>query len=138
MSTGQFSAKGLLHNLRDHDYGKTLSDIRAAFYSAPRLPLLYGGDRDLQQAIYDAVSQGLISIVDGAGTEVAVTAPGQVNLSSTGLRLARPQPKTCPTCEQPTHEGQCSTSGAPSKLMLSMRLAFPSPGMRKAAPTKDQ
>ncbi|WP_432187674.1 DUF499 domain-containing protein [Streptomyces sp. Tue6028] len=108
---GQFSAKALLHNLRNHDYGKTLSDIRAAFYSAPRLPLLYGGDRDLQQAIYDAVSQGLISIVDGAGTEVAVTAPGQVNLASTGLRLARPQPKTCPDCEQPTHEGQCSTSG---------------------------
>ncbi|MFE7214529.1 DUF499 domain-containing protein [Streptomyces sp. NPDC057611] len=109
--TGQFSAKALLHNLRDRDYGKTLSDIRAAFYSAPRLPLLYGGDRDLQQAIYDAVSQGLISIVDGAGTEVAVTAPGQVNLSSTGLRLARPQPKTCPTCDQPAHEGQCPASG---------------------------
>ncbi|MFD4956203.1 DUF499 domain-containing protein [Streptomyces sp. NPDC058451] len=109
---GQFSAKALLHNLRDHDYGKTLSDTRAAFYSAPRLPLLYGGDRDLQQAIYDAVSQGLISIVDGAGTEVAVTAPGQVNLSSTGLRLARPQPKTCSSCEQPTHEGRCSPSGS--------------------------
>ncbi|MCY0937876.1 DUF499 domain-containing protein [Streptomyces sp. H34-S4] len=108
--TGQFSAKALLHNLRDHDYGKTLSDIRAAFYSAPRLPLLYGGDRDLQQAIYDAVSQGLLSIVDGAGTEVEVTAPGQVNLASTGLRLAKPQPKTCADCDQPVHEGRCSLS----------------------------
>jgi hypothetical protein len=108
--TGQFSAKALLHNLRDHDYGKTLSDIRAAFYSAPRLPLLYGGDRDLQQAIYDAVSQGLLSIVDGAGTEVEVTAPGQVNLASTGLRLAKPQPKTCADCDQPVHEGSCSLS----------------------------
>jgi hypothetical protein len=108
---GQFGARALLHNLRDQDYGKTLSDIRAAFYSAPRLPLLYGGDRDLQQAIYDAVSQGLMRIVDGTGTEVAVTAPGQVNLSSTGLKMARPQPKTCPKCGQGAHEGECSARG---------------------------
>ncbi|MFD5754580.1 DUF499 domain-containing protein [Streptomyces sp. NPDC127044] len=107
---GQFGARALLHNLRDQDYGKTLSDIRAAFYSAPRLPLLYAGDRDLQQAIYDAVSHGLVSIVDGAGTEVAVTAPGQVNLASTSLRLAKPQPKTCLACGELTHEGTCSAS----------------------------
>ncbi|MCZ1001153.1 DUF499 domain-containing protein [Streptomyces mirabilis] len=107
---GQFGDRALLHNLRDQDYGKTLSDIRAAFYSAPRLPLLYAGDRDLQQAIYDAVSHGLVSIVDGAGTEVAVTAPGQVNLASTSLRLAKPQPKTCLTCGELTHEGTCSAS----------------------------
>lgn len=106
----QFGAKALLHNLREQDYGNSLSDIRAAFYSAPRLPLLYAGDRDLQQAIYDAASQGLVSIVDGAGTEVAVTAPGQVNLASTGLRLAKPKPKTCRTCGQPAHSGQCAAS----------------------------
>jgi hypothetical protein len=104
---GKFNAVALLHNLRDQDYGNTLSDIRAAFYSAPRLPLLYNGDRDLREAIYDAVSQGLMRIVDGAGTEVAVTAPGQVNLLSTGLRLARPQPKICPACGQPAHKGTC-------------------------------
>jgi hypothetical protein len=108
---GQFGPKALLHNLRDQDYGKTLSDIRAAFYSAPRLPLLYGGDRDLQQAIYDAVSQDLLRIADGAGVDVAVTAPNQVNLSSTGLRLAKPQPKTCPACGQPAHDGECAASG---------------------------
>ncbi|MER7362667.1 DUF499 domain-containing protein [Nonomuraea wenchangensis] len=108
---GQFGARALLHNLRDQDYGKTLSDIRAAFYSAPRLPLLYDGDRDLQQAIYDAVSGGLVSIVDGAGTEVAVTAPSQVNLASTGLRLAKTQPKSCRRCGRPAHDGTCSTSG---------------------------
>ncbi|NBM14468.1 hypothetical protein [Streptomyces sp. GC420] len=38
------------------------------------------------------------------------TAPGQVNLASTGLRLAKPQPKTCADCDQPVHEGQCSLS----------------------------
>ena len=104
---GEFGARALLHNLRDQDYGRTLSDIRAAFYSAPRLPLLFGGDSDLQQAIHDAVSQGLLRIVDGAGTEVAVTASGQVNLLSAGLRLARPQPQACPTCSQPAHESEC-------------------------------
>lgn len=106
---GQFDVQALLHNLREQDYGKTLSDLRAAFYSAPRLPLLYEGDRDLQQAIYDAVSEGQLSIVDGNGTEVAVTAPGQVNLTSTGLRIARPQPTPCPICGQPAHAGPCQT-----------------------------
>jgi hypothetical protein len=90
--SGQFTAKALEHNLRDSDFGRTLSDVRAAFYSAPRLPLLYAGDKDLQWAIYDAVQQGLIEIVDGAGNAVAVTAASQVNLASTGLRLARPKP----------------------------------------------
>jgi Protein of unknown function (DUF499) len=104
---GEFGARALLHNLRDQDYGRTLSDVRTAFYSAPRLPLLYSGDSDLQQAIHDAVSQGLLTIVDGAGAEVAVTAPGQVNLLSAGLRLARPQPQVCPTCSQSAHEGEC-------------------------------
>ena len=110
----QFNAQALLHNLREQDYGKTLSDLRAAFYSAPRLPLLYGGDQDLRQAIYDAVSIKKLSIVDGGGTEVAVTAPGQVNLTSTGLRVARPQPVACPSCHQAAHVGPCpgSTGGS--------------------------
>ncbi len=90
---GQFGAQALLHNLREQDYGKTLADIRAAFYSAPRLPLLYESDRDLQQAIYDAVGQGSLRIVDASGTAVEVTTPGgQVNLTSTALRIATPAP----------------------------------------------
>ncbi len=105
---GQFGAKALVHNLREGDYGKTLSDIRAAFYSAPRLPLLYSGDRDLQQAIYDAVEAGLVDVVAGDGSVVAVMAPNQVNLSSAGLRLARPQLKTCPDCGGPAHPGPCN------------------------------
>lgn len=105
--SGQFGAKALLHNLRDSDYGKTLSDIRAAFYSAPRLPLLYGGDRDLQHAIHDAVAAGLVDVVDGTGNVVVVTAPNQVNLASAGLRLAKPQPKICESCGQPAHQGPC-------------------------------
>jgi len=103
----QFGAKALVHNLRDGDYGKTLSDIRRAFYSAPRMPLLHGGDGDLQQAIYDAVVEGLLDVVDGSGTTVAVTAPNQINLASTGLRFVRPQAKTCPHCGRPAHPGEC-------------------------------
>lgn len=89
---GAFNAKALIHNLREGDYGRTLSDLRASFYSAPRLPLLYAGERDLQQAIYDAVAAGNVQIVDGSGDSVAVTAPNQVNLASAGLRLAKPKP----------------------------------------------
>ncbi|KQT92056.1 AAA family ATPase [Marmoricola sp. Leaf446] len=107
LDSGQFNAKALQHNLRDQDYGRTLSDIRASFYNAPRLPLLYNGDRDLQQAIYDAVDDGALSILDGSGSGVAVTAPNQVNLTSAGLRLAKPQLATCPKCGQSAHEGPC-------------------------------
>jgi hypothetical protein len=109
---GQFDAQALLHNLREQDYGKTLSDLRAAFYSAPRLPLLYAGDTDLQHAIFDAVNTGELRIIDAAGTEVAATAPGQVNLSSAGLRIARAAPATCPTCAQPAHAGTCTSPTA--------------------------
>lgn len=109
---GQFGSRALLHNLREQDYGKTLSDIRAAFYSAPRLPLLYSGDRDLQHAIYDAVSAGLVEIVDGGGTSVVVMAPGQVNLANAGLRLVKPQERSCADCGQPVHSGLCATNHA--------------------------
>jgi hypothetical protein len=78
--------------------------------SAPRLPLLYNGDRDLQQAIYDAVSADLVAIVDGAEESVAVTAAAQVNLSSTGLRLAKPQPRG-PAPPPGTESGEKETTG---------------------------
>lgn len=92
----QFSAKALVLHLRDRDYGRPLSEIRDSFYNAPRLPLLHSGDKDLQQAIFDAFQGGSLRIVDGNDNPVAVTAPNQVNLASTGLRLARPAPVTTP------------------------------------------
>lgn len=92
--SGQFNAKALDHNLRQSDFNRPLSEIRDAFWSAPRLPLLHGGERDLQQAIYDATLAGFIDIVDAAGTPVAVTSAGQVNLASTTLRLAPRQTVT--------------------------------------------
>jgi hypothetical protein len=107
--SGAFDAKALVHNLRDTDYGKSLSDLRAAFYSAPRLPLLYAGDRDLQHAIHDAVNAGLIDVVDGAGMVVAVTAASQINLSSADLRLVKPQSALCPRCKRAAHDGACAS-----------------------------
>ena len=56
---GQFSAKALLHNLRPQDFGRPLAEIRDAFWSAPRLPLLYAGEADLREAIFHAVKRGL-------------------------------------------------------------------------------
>lgn len=109
---GQFSAKALVHNLRDRDYGRSLAEIRSAFYNAPRLPLLYGGDTDLQHAIFDAVQDGLLRIIDSSDSSVAVTSPGQVNLSSPGLRLAK-TPSKCETCGVAEDDHDCtSTDGA--------------------------
>lgn len=105
----QFSAKALVHNLRDQDYGRSLSEIRSAFYNAPRLPLLYGGDSDLQHAIFDAVQEGLMRIVDASDASVAVTGPGQVNLTSTGLRLAKPAVK-CDVCGVAEDNHHCTPS----------------------------
>lgn len=109
---GQFSAKALVHNLREQDYGRSLSEIRSAFYNAPRLPLLYSGDTDLQHAIYDAVVNGMLRIVDANGRDVAVTAPNQVNLSSSGLRLTRPAPP-CPHCGAVEDPHVCTDTSLP-------------------------
>ena len=110
---GDFSAQALVHNLRDSDYGRTLSDLRAAFYSAPRLPLLYAGDRDLQHAIYDAVNAGTVAIVDAAGNPVDVMAANEVNLASAALRLAVPKP---PDQEKSTEPEQHVGDGHAAQL----------------------
>jgi hypothetical protein len=112
---GQFDTNALVHNLRDTDYGRTLSEIRSAFYRAPRLPLLYAGDTDLRQAIHDAAVSGLLDIADGAGVPVVVTAPGEVNLTSAGLRLAKP--KSEPSEEEgPAQGGGEATGGSPTEI----------------------
>lgn len=91
--SGEFDAQALVHNLREPDYGKTLSDLRATFYRTPRMPLLYGDDADLRRAVYDAVAEGHLEVVRGGGEAVEVTAPNEVNLESAGLRLVKPRPK---------------------------------------------
>jgi len=135
---GAFSAKALVHNLRDGDYGRTLSDLRASFYSAPRLPLLYAGDRDLQQAIYDAVAAGSVEIVDGSGDPVAVTAPNQVNLASAGLRLAKPKPIEAEAQPGPSDGGVPAPDGISSPGDAPGGTQTPSWSPGSGAETKEQ
>ncbi len=109
--TGQFTARALMHNLRPTDYQRPLSEIRDAFWNAPRLPLLYTGERDLQHAIYQAVQSGDVRIIDASGSPVAVTDPTQVNLASAGLRLALPGSTAEPVGVPATGSAQLDPGG---------------------------
>ena len=84
----EFTAKALVHQLRENDYGRPLGEIRDSFWQAPRLPLLYDGDADLRVALYDAVRGELLRIVSRDGTEVVVTGPNEINLTSMSLTIA--------------------------------------------------
>lgn len=87
---GQFDAKALLHNLRDTDWGKPLSEIRDGFWNTPRLPLLPHGDTDLASALYAAVQAGDARLVDKDGNERAASTAADINVASPGIRLERP------------------------------------------------
>jgi hypothetical protein len=86
---GTFGAKALLHNLRDADFNKPLDEVRDLFWNSPRLPLLPGGDGDLQRAIYEAVTSGALRLVGADGTERAVTAATEIGVGQSSLRLAK-------------------------------------------------
>ena len=84
---GEFDAKALLHNLSRGDYGRPLNELRDLCWSSPRLPLLPGGDADLQRAIFEAVKDGTLRVVGDDGTERTVTRPGDIAVGSAALRL---------------------------------------------------
>lgn len=90
VGVGEFTAKALLHNLADADYSKPLDEVRDLFWSAPRMPLLPGGDADLQRAIFEAVLAGSLTLVGDDGTERVVTKASEIGVGSASLRLARP------------------------------------------------
>ena len=87
---GEFTAKALLHNLADADYSRPLDEVRDLFWSAPRMPLLAGGDVDLQRAIFEAVVDGSLRLVGDDGTERVVTKASEIGVGSASLRLAAP------------------------------------------------
>ena len=89
-------ARALLHNLSEGDWGRPLSEIRDDFWKAPRLPLLPGGEKDLRQAILEAVTAGDMRIVDEDGAERAVVGVADLNLASSSLRIAKPAPPVAP------------------------------------------
>jgi len=86
---GEFDAKALLHQLRPGDWGKPLSEIRDAFWNTPRLPLLPQGDEDLRRALYQAVQAGEVTLVDKDGVERKALGPSDINLGTSGIRLAK-------------------------------------------------
>ena len=88
---GEFNAAALIHNLRERDYGKPLSELHDDFWRIPRLPLLPNGDKDLRNAIWEAVRNGDLTIVDSNGNPREARSPHDINLSSDIQRLA---PKT--------------------------------------------
>lgn len=87
---GEFNAQALLHQLRDSDYGKPLSEIRDAFWNAPRLPLLHGGEPELKRAIFAAVQAGDLALADGAGNPYTAHSESEINLQSPSIRLVKP------------------------------------------------
>lgn len=105
----QFSTRALVHNLRDSDWGRPLSEIRDEFWNAPRLPLLPGGESDLRQALYDAIKSDEIILVDADGKQRIVTSPSDINFGSSDIRIQRPDLKL----ESPEDE---EGNGTPSTL----------------------
>ena len=85
-----FNSRALLHNLRDQDWGRPLSEIRDEFWNAPRLPLLPDGESDLRQALYDAIRSGEVILVDSDGKPRSVTVPSDINFGSSDIRIQRP------------------------------------------------
>jgi hypothetical protein len=87
---GTFAGKALAHNLRDDDYGRPLDEVRDRFWNSPRMPLLPGGDADLQRAIYDAVTSDLLRLVGADGVDRQVTDSKEIGVGQSSLRLAKP------------------------------------------------
>src|SRR5262249_39566199 len=63
---------------------------------APRVPLLPGGDADLQRAIYDAVADGSLRLVGADDTERHVTSASEIGVGQSSLRLAKPVTQETP------------------------------------------
>jgi hypothetical protein len=85
----EFGSKALLHNMGQSDYGRPLNELRDLFWSSPRLPLLPGGDADLQRAIFEAVRDGKLRVVGDDEAEREVTRPGDIAVGSSALRIDR-------------------------------------------------
>ncbi len=99
-----FSVKALLHNLDTRDYGRPLDELRDLFWSSPRLPLLPGGEADLQRAIFAAVSNGELRLVGPDGVDRAVTRPADIAIGSSGLHLLPPRQASTPDQSETAHE----------------------------------
>ena len=89
---GEFSAAALLHNLRDKDYGRPVSEIRDSFWSNPHKPLLPAGASELQDALFTAITKGEIELVSDDRTVVPVHRRNDINLALDSVRVRRAIP----------------------------------------------
>ena len=55
------------------------------------MPILPGGDADLQRAIVEAINVGHLRLVGNDDTERAVARPSDIGIGSPSLRLAKPK-----------------------------------------------
>ncbi len=110
---GAFSGKALVHNLRDDDYGRPLDEVRDLFWSTPRMPLLPGGDTDLQRAIYEAANDGKVRLVGSDGSERHITSPVEIGIGLSSLRLAKPLPAE-PAAPGSGGDSSAGSTGTPS------------------------
>lgn len=90
VGTAAFRSRALLVNLRDDDYGRPLDELRDLFWSSPRMPLLPGGEQDLKDAIFEAVTKRDLVLADADGHERAVTTAAEIAVGSSSMRLIRP------------------------------------------------
>ena len=86
---GEFNAQALLHQLRDADFGRPLSEVRDAFWNTPRLPLLHSGESELRAAIFGAVQAGDVALTDGSGNPYTAHSEAEINLQSNSIRLVK-------------------------------------------------
>ena len=132
----EFDARMLQVNLRANDYGRPLCEIRDSFWDNPHKPLLSGGETELAAAIYEAVANGEIELVDSNGDLYRANNTNDINLASKALRLRRvacdicgeparrcPGHPVCATCGQPSAECVClptadTPDSVPPKLAL--------------------
>ena len=106
-----FTGKALVHNLVENDYDRPLDEVRDLFWNAPRMPLLPGGDADLQRAVYQAVIDGSLRLIGADGTERHVTSASEIGVGQSSLRLAKPIPVEEPTPGPGPGPGPGPTSG---------------------------
>ena len=116
---GEFSAGALLHNLRDNDYGRPVSEIRDSFWSNPHKPLLPAGASELQDALYTAITNGEIELISADGTVIPVHGRNDINLALDSVRVrcaTRPTPTpTADLVDEPDQFDQSDPSTPPDR-----------------------
>ena len=109
-----FNAKALMANLSSDDYNRPLDEFRNAFWMSPKMPLLHS-ERELRQAIYDAIKEDQLRLLDLKGDEIPCYRAQDINLNLSNQRLAPPASEELfPDDEPETPPTTAATSGASS------------------------